>query len=72
MSRRRPHYIGTCTTCGKRCYVTKRAAKTAARALHPGDHLNAYRCGPWWHLGHLPRQVVTGDLARPDIRRTTP
>ncbi len=32
-------------------------------------HLNAYRCGVFWHIGHLPASVVAGDETRDDLRR---
>jgi hypothetical protein len=62
-------YIGCCPVCGKHCYETKRDAKRAARRLHPGSRLNPYRCGRWWHIGHLPAPVVAGVLPRDRIRR---
>lgn len=33
--------------------------------------LNTYRCGNFWHLGHLPTDVIRGDLTRADIERRT-
>lgn len=42
--------------CGKVGYLTKKAAKAAARAHRPGVHMRAYRCaheecsGLPWHL----------------------
>ena len=53
-----------CTTCGKRAYFTRKAAKRAARRIHPDQQLNAYRCGPYWHYGHLPNAVRFGVLPR--------
>ncbi|MFC7641493.1 hypothetical protein ACFQX6_11230 [Streptosporangium lutulentum] len=29
----------------------KKVAKLAARQLHPGQNLRAYRCGDYWHFG---------------------
>lgn len=44
--------VGVCPTCGKRRYPSRRDARKAARLAHPGDHLRAYLCGAFWHLGH--------------------
>jgi len=64
-------HIATCTTCGKRCYTSKAVAKRVARSLkgdRSGGHLSAYRCGTYWHLGHLPSLVVRGVIGRDEIR----
>jgi hypothetical protein len=67
------HHVGTCATCGKRCYPSKARAKKVARSLRgdrSGQHLSVYRCGDsaYWHLGHLPRDVVRGVMGRDEIR----
>jgi len=60
--------VGTCRTCGKRCYLTKQLAKRAVRQMaHRQGRLNAYRCGDYWHLGHLPSDVVDGRKARQSL-----
>lgn len=64
------HHVGTCPSCGKRRYVSKRAAKAVIRQYR--DRMNAYRCGEYWHVGHLPRPVITGDATRDDIRPIIP
>lgn len=51
---------GTCTTCGKTMYPSRKRAKEMAKKLFPADHLSPYRCGDYWHFGHLPRSVVRG------------
>lgn len=64
--------LSTCPTCGKRRYITKAHAKEAARRI-PRDgkpRLNAYRCGTFWHLGHLPDIVRHGEITRDEL--TTP
>lgn len=53
---------GFCEQCRKVCYVSRRAAK--ADALRHGARLSAYRCGAYWHAGHLPAFVVRGDAPR--------
>lgn len=55
-----------CPTCGKRSWLTRADAKKVARRMHD-THLNVYRCGDAWHLGHLPAPVIRGDLNRSDI-----
>lgn len=58
----------TCPTCGKRRYLTRKTARQYARRNHPGDHLSAYKCGDFWHLGHLPDDVTKLGIARSAIR----
>ncbi|MCW2897763.1 MAG: hypothetical protein JWO67_28 [Streptosporangiaceae bacterium] len=76
-------HLGRCLYCGKFGYPGRNAAKTAARALYPGDHLSAYECKllpddarPVWHIGHLPAAVAAGKLTRdhlvPPVRRLLP
>lgn len=64
--------LSTCPTCGKRRFLTKAQAKTAARQMRRlgKPRLNTYRCGDFWHLGHLPDVVRHGEATRADI--TTP
>jgi predicted RNA-binding Zn-ribbon protein involved in translation (DUF1610 family) len=46
-----------CPTCGKRRYLTRKEARQASRRWHRGDRLSPYRCGQFWHLGHLPKDI---------------
>lgn len=64
--------LSTCPTCGKRRFLSKTQAKQSARRMRRGGkpRLNAYRCGDFWHLGHLPDVVRHGGATRDDI--TTP
>jgi len=39
-----------CPRCGKRCYASRKAARKAARLLHPGTHMRKYSCSGYWHL----------------------
>ena len=53
-------YVCTCTTTGKRAYLTRRDARAAARATATGAR--AFRCThcSYWHSGHqhgLPRHA---------------
>ena len=54
-------YIGTCTETGKRQWPSRRAAQATSKQIR-GNHMSAYRCDhcEFWHLGHLPRNVVHG------------
>ena len=45
-----------CPECGKRCYVTRKAAKAAARKYFPGLHIEEYRCGQWFHHSSYPER----------------
>lgn len=43
---------GTCETCGKKRYLTRKEARAARRMLYPGeDKMTAYNCGDYWHYG---------------------
>jgi len=42
--------VGSCPTCGKAGYVSRREAKRAARGMFPGTHHKAVKCGQWWHI----------------------
>lgn len=59
---------GRCPEDGKVRYLTRSEAKRAARRIKGRDgRLNAYQCGDFWHLGHLPRSVVRGRQTRDDL-----
>lgn len=62
-------YLTHCPDCGKLCYATRKAATAEARRVHPGERMNAYRCGNWWHYGHLMSAVRRGYAPRPDTTR---
>lgn len=58
-----------CPDCGKLRYLTRAEAKRIARRV-PKDHrgrLSVYRCGDFWHLGHLPKGVIAGAFTRGDL-----
>lgn len=58
------HPIGTCGECGKLCWTNKKVAKQAAKRNHPEEKMCVYRCGQWWHYGHLDYPVSRGIKAR--------
>jgi len=46
----------SCEPCGKRIFVSRKAARTARGRMAGSGHLTAYPCphyDGWWHLGHL-------------------
>ncbi|WP_433235412.1 hypothetical protein ACQPYK_25295 [Streptosporangium sp. CA-135522] len=64
-------HFGACT-CGSYRYASKKIAKLAARQIHPGRNLRAYRCGNYWHYGPLMvaqkrRRQLTGVRPSPVI-----
>lgn len=42
--------IGSCSTCGKASYTTRRDARRAGKAFHPDKPTRVYRCGALWHV----------------------
>lgn len=61
--------LGTCGLCGKYAYETRAKVKSRAR-LQAGQKLNIYRCGDYWHMGHLPQSVRNGALSKTDYEAT--
>ena len=63
-------FNATCAKTGKRIYETRARARTA-RARVGDRKLNIFRCDACagYHLGHLPRVVVTGEIARGEACR---
>lgn len=49
---------------GKFRWKTRRDAKRIARRDHPGEHMSAYACGDYWHIGHLPDAIIQGERLR--------
>lgn len=68
--RQKPPAGGVCATCGKRRYLTKGSAKRAIRGFRGREgRMNAYRCGDFWHIGHMPEALRHGDITRDEIPR---
>lgn len=60
--------VGTCESCGKDQYLSKQAAKSAIRQLRARQGRNhPYRCGDYWHHGHMPAVVKAGLLPRAEL-----
>lgn len=59
--------------CGKIPYVSRKAARRDAhrRIVPSGGRMRAYRCErcPYWHVGHLPDLVRTGQLTSTEFYR---
>jgi hypothetical protein len=53
-----------CPTCGKRRFLTRKAAKASRARLQTSDPITVYRCGEYWHIGHTPWQIRVGQTAR--------
>ena len=49
-----------CEDCGKLRYLSRKAARLAARRGHPGESMSTYRCGDYWHIGHTPYAIKRG------------
>ena len=60
---------GICST-GKRSRLTKISAKQHAKNM-PGERMREYRCEECdsWHVGHLPRAVVQGQVTASEYYR---
>lgn len=56
-----------CPDCGKYRYVSRRAAKAARRRVHRSESMSVYRCGDYWHIGHTPRAIRTGEEQRSNL-----
>jgi hypothetical protein len=64
MATERAGFVGTCDVHHKKLFKTRKDARAAARAVHPGANLSAYKCdvpahAGCWHYGHLPKQTVS-------------
>ena len=45
--------FGYCKKHGKVFFPSRTRAKKFAKRKYPGDVMNAYKCGRWYHIGHL-------------------
>lgn len=59
---------GRCGQHGKVNFTSRRAAmKTAKRWRNELGRMSAFRCGQFWHLGHLPQKVKQGEIGRDEL-----
>jgi hypothetical protein len=58
--------VATCRSCGKLCFRTRKEAKTYQRRYLRADHLNVYKCGDYFHLGHMPYLIARGVVSSRD------
>ena len=56
-------HVGSCSSCGKASYLTRRDARRAGKALHPNTRTRIYQCGALWHVSttKLPRSTFRKD-----------
>jgi hypothetical protein len=54
---------GRCS-CGKLRYASRKDARAVARKAHPGEHMSAYECGGYFHIGHIPGAIKNGWVDR--------
>lgn len=60
---RQPLSVGLCGPCGKKTYLSRKAAKAIAKRANKADPGTAYRCPEnldQWHVGHLPPEIRNG------------
>ena len=56
--------VGTCIQCGKVNFRTRKEARAAKRAIHPGEKMDTYQCfNDVWHYGHTDMWLPAGSLA---------
>jgi len=63
-------FVATCNDCNKRWFRSRSEARKRAKVVD--RKMNAYPCPVvthLWHLGHLPRSVVHGQVTRGQIYR---
>lgn len=60
---------GRCADCGKANYETRAKAKKGAKVFHPDNPMRPYKCGQFWHIGHLSSSRRRGQLYVGDAPR---
>lgn len=54
--------------CGKLRLLTRKDAKKVLRRMKGRKgRMHAYECDGFWHVGHPPRDLVAGTVARADV-----
>ena len=53
-------HVGTCHTCGKLCFLTRKDARMYLRKSFPGEKMSIYPCGDYYHFGHTPWGIKRG------------
>lgn len=66
---RLPDASGTCAKCGKYAFNTRKDAKRFIRRHLPTSKMSVYRCGDFYHIGHLAYVVRRGLSDRRDVRQ---
>lgn len=63
-----PDSASRCPCCGKVRYTTKKGAKKDAHRLRKRfGRMDAYPCGDFFHIGHLPADVIAGERSRSEL-----
>ena len=63
--------LSICERCDKVTFLTRKAARRAARVMKGGNLPRPYPCphtDGWWHVGHLPQAVRQGEIDRDEYR----
>ncbi|HTF10350.1 MAG TPA: hypothetical protein VK659_19455 [Asanoa sp.] len=68
MSEGKINFFNECPLDGKVRFPSRKAARRAARRHPQFGRMNAYPCGDFWHLGHLPAAVKRGNVGREALR----
>lgn len=55
-----PYPVGQCHECGKRSFVSRKAARGYIRRFFPSEQFTVYQCGEYWHFGHASYAVKRG------------
>jgi len=60
--------------CGKRGWVSRKAARAVRRKADHAELMSTYACpvSGLFHIGHLPPQVADGRLSRADLGASAP
>jgi hypothetical protein len=64
-------WVHECAPCGgKRAYLDRKTARSAAKGLNDRERVREYRCPTddrYWHLGHMPSDVKQGIITAKEI-----
>jgi hypothetical protein len=61
--------VGVCGVCGKLSFLSRKAARANMRKVHPGESMQVYTCGIYFHYGHSPYVVSRGVISRNNLMK---
>ena len=61
--------VGTCPSCGKLRFITRKNCRAWSRKAHPGEAMQVYECEGYYHYGHSPYIVMRGVIARSELMK---